>query len=77
MNESNETNKEPSEEILDLVKILNEKMNKSDQNVIYYSGGLRAISSVCSNDSKQNLLLTKSNQYLLIYFIFSYKKDSV
>ena len=44
---------DPTEDILDLVKILNEKMNKSDESVIYYSGGLRAISSICSNDSKR------------------------
>lgn len=39
------------DELLDLVQILNEKINKKDQNIIYYSGGLRTISSICTNDS--------------------------
>ena len=45
-------NKSDQHEFLDLVKIINEKINKNDQNIAYYSGGLRALSSICTNDCK-------------------------
>jgi len=70
-------NKSNQSEFLDLVKIINEKIYKKDQNVVYYSGGLRALSSLCINDCKfLKLFLKFSFFYQNNYNHFSNKKNT-